>query len=82
MGLTTIEEFKSKVKGGGYKDRSAASKALGKCKGWNPLDKQQRLLNCTEETEFPEHIVELDNGQWQSVTKAGEYHLVSIGLTK
>jgi len=48
----------------------------------NPLDKQQRLLNCTEETEFPEHIVELDNGQWQSVTKAGEYHLVSIGLTE
>ena len=41
MGLTTIEEFKSKVKGGGYKDRSAASKALGKCKGWKDLDKQQ-----------------------------------------
>lgn len=46
----------------------------------NPLDKDQRLLNCTEETEFPEHIVETEDGQWQSRTKAGEYHLAVIGL--
>ena len=46
----------------------------------NPLDKEQRLLNCTEENEFPEHIVELEDGQWEPKTKAGEYHLESIGL--
>jgi hypothetical protein len=37
-------------------------------------------LNCTEENEFPEHIVELEDGQWEPKTKAGEYHLESIGL--
>lgn len=46
----------------------------------NPFDKEQRLLNCTLEHEFPEHIVELPNGQWVPKTKAGEYHLRSIGL--
>ena len=46
----------------------------------NPYDKRQRLLNCTEENEFPEHIVELADGEWAARTPAGEYHLVSIGL--
>lgn len=46
----------------------------------NPLDKEQRLLNCTEESEFPEHILETDDGQWEPRTKPGEYHLESIGL--
>ena len=41
----------------------------------NPFDKEQRLLNCTEENEFPEHIIEMEDGQWEAVTKAGEYHL-------
>ena len=48
----------------------------------NPLDKEQRLLNCTEENEFPEHIVENANGQWEAKTKAGVYHLASIDLTE
>jgi hypothetical protein len=48
----------------------------------NPLDKEQRLLNCTFETEFPEHIFESFDGQWNAYTKAGEYHLESIGLTE
>lgn len=46
----------------------------------NPLDREQRLLNCTQENEFPEHILEKEDGQWEPVTKAGEYHLESIGL--
>ena len=29
----------------------------------NPFDKQQRLLNCTEETEFPTDIYETDDGR-------------------
>jgi len=46
----------------------------------NPFDKEQRLLNCTLETEFPEHIVETEDGDWKPLTKAAEYHLASIGL--
>jgi hypothetical protein len=46
----------------------------------NPLAPEQQLLNCTEETEFPEHITEGPDGQWEAQTPAGEYHLVSIGL--
>jgi hypothetical protein len=46
----------------------------------NPLDKEQRLLNCTIENEFPNHIVEKEDGQWEPLTKAGYYHLESIGL--
>jgi hypothetical protein len=46
----------------------------------NPLAAGQRLLNCTEETEFPEHVIERPDGQWEALTDAGEYHLVSIGL--
>ncbi len=46
----------------------------------NPFDREQRLLNCTEENEFPEHIAETPDGQWHSKTPAAEYHLVSIGL--
>jgi hypothetical protein len=46
----------------------------------NPFDKEQRLLNCTEENEFLGHIVEMPDGQWEARTKAGKYHLESIGL--
>jgi len=46
----------------------------------NPLDKEQRLLNCTEENEFLTDIVETSNGQWEAGTKAGAYHLEVIGL--
>ena len=46
----------------------------------NPYDKAQRMLNCTEENEFVEHIVEQENGQWEGKTDAGIYHLETIGL--
>ena len=46
----------------------------------NPFDSDQRLLNCTEENEFPTHIVEAADGRWHPVTKAGEYHIESIEL--
>lgn len=46
----------------------------------NPFDKEQRLLNCTQESEFPEHITETNDGSWIAQTKAGEYHIVSVGL--
>jgi hypothetical protein len=46
----------------------------------NPYDKEQRLLNCTEENEFVEHIRETEDGQWEAMTPAGHYHLESIGL--
>lgn len=46
----------------------------------NPSDNSQRLLNCTEENEFPEHVVETDDGQWMGKTPQGEYHLAAIGL--
>lgn len=46
----------------------------------NPLDKKQRLLNCTEENEFPEHIRENAQGEWEALTPAGEYHLTAVGL--
>jgi hypothetical protein len=47
----------------------------------NPYNSRQRLLNCTEENEFPEHIEEDANGQWKPISDAGLYHLESIGLT-
>jgi hypothetical protein len=46
----------------------------------NPLDSDEHLLNCTEENEFPQHIIEDKDGQWHPTTKAGYYHLESIGL--
>jgi hypothetical protein len=49
---------------------------------FNPFDREQRLLNCTEESEFPEHIAEGEDGQWHALTKAGRYHLETVGLTE
>lgn len=46
----------------------------------NPLDQEQRLLNCTVENEFPKHISETEDGQWEPHSKEGEYHLAVIGL--
>jgi hypothetical protein len=46
----------------------------------NPLDSEQRLLDCTKENEFPDHIVETADGQWDWRTDAGKYHLTVIGL--
>lgn len=48
----------------------------------NPLKAEQRLLNCTNECEFPEHITETADGQWVARSEAGKYHLASIGLTE
>ncbi len=48
----------------------------------NPFDPEQRLLNCTEENEFPNHIAEADDGQWVPLTKPAVYHLEVIGLTE
>ncbi len=45
----------------------------------NPLNSEQRFLNCTLENEFPEHIEEVPDGQWRAKTDAGNYHLESIG---
>ena len=46
----------------------------------NPFEHAQRLLNCTEENEFPEHIFETPDGQWHPASPAAEYHLACIGL--
>ena len=46
----------------------------------NPLNKEQRLLDCTKENEFPNHIVEAEDGRWEPKSEAGIYHLASIGL--
>lgn len=46
----------------------------------NPLNNEQRLLNCTEENEFVDHIREMEDGQWEAMTPAGYYHLESIEL--
>jgi len=69
-----------------YKNLMLACVTCNSCKHdkpvINPLDQEQRLLNCTIENEFPEHIVEIEEGQWKPITKQGEYHLESIGLTE
>lgn len=46
----------------------------------NPLKPSQRLLNCTEESEFPAHLSENDGGEWRPHSDAGYYHVESIGL--
>ena len=46
----------------------------------NKFNREQRLLNCTKENEFPFHIKENEKGEWKSQTPAGFYHLRSIGL--
>ncbi len=48
----------------------------------NPLNAEQRLLNCTNECEFPEHITETEDGQWVARSPAGKYHLGCIGLSE
>ena len=46
----------------------------------DPADTRRRLLNCTLENEFPEHIVEADDGRWIANTPAGDYHLTALDL--
>ncbi len=84
-----VDHFDCKLKGRRrhqYKNLMLACPACNLCKRdkpiRNPLDREQRLLNCTVENEFPGHIIERDDGQWEAVTKEGEYHLESIGLTE
>lgn len=85
--LNHVEHFNCKIHGRGrhqYKNLMLACAACNLTKHdkpvVNPLDKRQRLLNCTVENEFPEHIWEDEDGQWVAATAAGEYHLTAIGL--
>jgi len=67
-----------------YRNLMLACATCNQCKHDKPVvnaySAKQRLLNCTEESEFSVHIVEGDDGQWTEVTEAGKYHLASIGL--
>ena len=83
-----VEHFDCKIRGRKrhyYKNLMLACAACNQSKRdkplVNPFDKAQRLLNCTEENEFLGHIRENPNGQWESTSKAGLYHIVSVGLT-
>lgn len=82
-----VEHFDCKLKGRErhfYKNLMLACAACNMSKHdkpvINPFDKEQRLLNCTEENEFVGHIREMEDGQWEAQTPAGHYHLESIGL--
>lgn len=48
----------------------------------DPLAPERRMLNCTKENEFPEHILENDVGEWQGRTEAGDYHITSMDLNE
>ena len=85
--LNHVEHFDCKIHGRrrhAYKNLMLACAACNQTKHdkpvVNPFDKRQRLLNCTEENEFTEHLREHDDGQWEAATPAGEYHLAVIGL--
>jgi len=85
---SNVEHFDCKIRGRErhyYKNLMLACAACNMSKHdkpvVNPFDSEQRLLNCTEENEFLGHIRENSNGQWESTSKAGHYHLASIGLT-
>jgi hypothetical protein len=48
----------------------------------NPFNKSQRLLDCTKENEFPQHIVETSDGRWTGKTEEGIYHIATIELNE
>jgi hypothetical protein len=48
----------------------------------NPFNARQRLLDCTKENEFPEHIVETKEGVWTGKTDEGNYHIATIELNE
>jgi HNH endonuclease len=82
-----VEHFDCKLKGRKrhfYKNLMLACAACNMSKHGkpvrNPFNAEQRLINCTEENEFVEHIRETEDGQWEAMTPAGRYHLESIGL--
>jgi HNH endonuclease len=82
-----VEHFDCKLKGRKrhfYKNLMLACAACNMSKHGkpvkNPFNEEQRLLNCTEENEFVEHIRETGDGQWEAMTPVGYYHLESIGL--
>jgi hypothetical protein len=82
-----VEHFDCKLKGRErhyYKNLMLACAACNMSKHGkpvkNPLKEEQRLINCTEENEFVEHIRETEDGQWEAMTPAGYYHLESIEL--
>jgi len=49
---------------------------------FDPAAPERRLLKCTEENEFPEHIVENERCEWVSMTPAGDYHLRALDLNE
>lgn len=82
-----VDHFDPKLKGRKrhyYKNLMLACAACNMSKHdkpiLNPLNKNQRMLNCTEENEFVEHIYETADGQWEALTPAGIYHLEAIEL--
>jgi hypothetical protein len=82
-----VEHFDCKIKGRNrnyYKNLMLACAACNLSKGGkpvqNPFKLEQRLINCTVENEFTEHIKETEDGQWEPLTQAGLYHLESIEL--
>ena len=82
-----VEHFDCKLKGRKrhfYKNLMLSCAACNMSKHGkpiiNPLNEEQRLLNCTEENEFIGHIRETEDGQWEAMTPAGYYHLESIEL--
>ena len=85
---TQVDHFDCKLKGRKrhyYKNLMLACAACNLSKHdkpiINPLDSEQRMLNCTEENEFFDHIQEDADGQWTAKSNAGYYHIESIGLT-
>jgi hypothetical protein len=48
----------------------------------DPKEPARRLLNCTLENEFPEHIIENDSCEWVSRTSPGAYHILSLDLNE
>jgi len=82
-----VEHFNCKLrprKRHQYKNLMLGCATCNLCKHDKPVinkyDKRQRLLNCTEESEFPTHIMEDESGRWLPLTPEGLYHLTVIGL--
>jgi hypothetical protein len=51
-------------------------------RNFDPKRPENRMLNCTKENEFPDHIVEDQEGQWIGKTPAGSYHITCTDLNE
>ena len=49
---------------------------------FDPKEPIRRLLNCTVENEFPEHVVENESSEWVAKTPAGDYHIRAVDLNE